>query len=92
MVSKRSFFRTNKNNNNDKEIKDFRKDEIAKFLIKNYLRYRNSEFDEISNLLNIVLDNMQKNNILIVDNEIIKIIQNLIENNALNVSISIIYL
>ena len=47
LVSKRIFlFRSNKNNNNDKElIKDFRKDEIVKFLIKNYLRYRNSEFD-----------------------------------------------
>jgi len=69
------FFRINKNNNNnDKElIKDFRKEEIAKFLIKNYLRYRDFEFDEISNLLNIVLEDMQKNNILIIDNELIKI-------------------
>jgi hypothetical protein len=68
------FFRTNNNNNNDKDfINDFRKDEIARVLIKNYLRYRNSELDEISNLLNIVLENMQKNNILIVDNEKIKI-------------------
>jgi ribosomal protein L40E len=70
------FFRTNKNNNNDKEIENFSKEEIAKFLIKNYLRYRNSGFDEISNLLNMVLDDMQKNNILIVDNEIIKIHSN----------------
>jgi hypothetical protein len=70
------FFRTNKNNNNDKKIENFSKEEIAKFLIKNYLRYRNSGFDEISNLLNMVLDDMQKNNILIVDNEIIKIHSN----------------
>ncbi len=67
------FFKSNKSNNLDYKM-NFRKDEIVNSLIKNYLRYRNSDSDEIANLLNIVLENMQRNNVLMVmDNEIIKI-------------------
>ncbi len=70
------FFRSNKNNNQD-FIKYFRKDEVVNDIINNYLRFRNSDPDEILNLLNRVLENMQKINVLmIVDSETIKISSN----------------
>ena len=47
-------------------------------LIKIYLRYRNSEYsNEIRDLLNTVTSNMQRNNILIENDEIISIYSNL---------------
>ncbi len=67
------FFKSNKNNNQD-FIKYFRKDEVVNYIINNYPRYRNSEAGEILNILNMVLENMQKINVkMMVDSETIKI-------------------
>jgi len=46
------FFRSN-TNNTQKFINYFKKEEIVNTLIDNYLRYRNSEFEKMSDILNI---------------------------------------
>lgn len=71
------FFKVNKDKNDKALTKEFKKDEIPNFLIKTYLRYRNSDLNEIRDLLNTVTSNMYKNNILIENNETISIYSNL---------------
>ncbi len=70
------FFKVNKDKNDKALTKEFKKDEIPNFLIKTYLRYRNSDLNEIRDLLNIVTSNMHKNNILIENNKTITIYSN----------------
>jgi hypothetical protein len=57
------FFRSN-TNNNQKFIDSFKKEDIINTLLKKYLRYRNSEYAEISDLLNIVLTKLQKKKVI----------------------------
>lgn len=57
------FFRSSINNN-QRFIDCFRKEDIINTLLKNYLRYRNSEYKEISDLLDIVLTGLNARNVL----------------------------
>ena len=71
------FFKVNKDKDDQNIIKDFKRDEIPTSLIKTYLRYRNSDPNEIRDLLNMVTSNMQRNNIIIENDEILSIYSNL---------------
>ncbi len=71
------FFKINKDKNDQELTKEFKKEEIPNSLIKIYLRYRNSDPNEIRDLLNTVIENMHKNNILFTDNKNINIYSNL---------------
>ena len=66
------FFRTINTNKNKNLLVSFKRDEILSSLRK-YLRYKNSEIEEISNLLENVLIKMQKDNVLTTNNKDIKI-------------------
>jgi predicted Zn-ribbon and HTH transcriptional regulator len=66
------FFRTTSNNKNMDILVNFKRDEISSSLRK-YLRYKNTDIEEISNLLEIVLNKLQKDNVLTIDNKNIKI-------------------
>jgi hypothetical protein len=66
------FFRSINNNKNKGSLVTFKRDEILSSLRK-YLRYRNSETEEISNLLENSLIKLQKDNVLIANNKDIKI-------------------
>jgi hypothetical protein len=57
------FFRSGANNNPE-FIDSFEKEEIIDTLLKKYLRYRNSGYDEISGLLNIVLTNLESKKVI----------------------------
>lgn len=84
------FFRANANNS-QKFIDSFKKEDIVYTLLKNYLRYRNYEYEKISNLLNTVLTDLHSNSVLMFDKEIdnIKLYSRFDRNNAKNVTISI---
>ena len=66
------FFRYKDNNKNTDVLNNFKRDEIHSSLRK-YLRYKNSDMEEISNLLEIVLIKLQKDKVLTIDNKNIKI-------------------
>jgi predicted Zn-ribbon and HTH transcriptional regulator len=57
------FFRSNFNNR-QKAIDCINREEIINTLLKNYLRYRNYDYDKISNLLNTVLANLHAENVI----------------------------
>ncbi len=63
------FFRANANNSQI-FIDRFRKEDIINTLLKNYLRYRNYEYEKISNRLNTVLTDLHSKNVLMFDKEI----------------------
>jgi hypothetical protein len=65
------FFRSLYNNNNTGLVVNIQKKEIPSFLRK-YLRYRQTNIEELSNLLEIVLDKLQNVNVLTIDKENIK--------------------
>ena len=67
------FFKINKDKNEQELTKEFKREEIPNALIKIYLRYRNSDPNEIQDLLNTVTSNMHKKNILFTNNENINI-------------------
>ncbi len=57
------FFRSNVNNS-QKVIDCFNRENIINTLLKNYLRYRNYDYDKISDLLNTVLANLHSKNVI----------------------------
>ncbi len=57
------FFRSNVNNS-QKVIDCFNREDIINTLLKNYLRYRNYDYDKISDLLNTVLANLRSKNVI----------------------------
>ncbi len=57
------FFRSNANNS-QKVTDYFNREDIINALLKNYLRYRNYEYDKISDLLNTVLANLHSKNVI----------------------------
>ena len=57
------FFRSNVNNS-QKVIDCFNREDIIDTLLKNYLRYRNYDYDKISDLLNTVLANLHSKNVI----------------------------
>ena len=71
------FFRVTNNNKNIDIVINFNRDEISLSLRK-YLRYKHSSFEEISNILEVVLIKMQKDNVVIIDDKNIKINSKLI--------------
>ena len=71
------FYKINKDKNEQELTKEFKKEEIPNALIKIYLRYRNSDPNEIKDLLNTVTSIMHKNNILFTNNDNINIYSNL---------------
>lgn len=65
-------FRATNNNKNTDLLINFKKDDMSSSLRK-YLRYKNSDIEEISNLLEIVLIKLQKDKVLTINNKNIKI-------------------
>jgi hypothetical protein len=61
------FFRANANSSQN-FIGCFKKDDVINTL-KNYLRYKNYEYEKISNLLNIILTNLHSKNVLIFEKD-----------------------
>lgn len=62
------FFRSNVNNC-QKVIDCFNREDIINTLLKNYLRYRNYDYDKISGLLNTVLANLHSKNVIKFEKE-----------------------
>ena len=71
------FFKINKDKNEQELTKEFKKEEILNALLKIYLRYRNSDPNQIRELLNTVSSSMHKNDILFTNSENINIYSNL---------------
>jgi hypothetical protein len=71
------FFRSTNNNKNTDLVVNFKRDEIPSSLRK-YLRYKSSDIEEISNLLEIVLIKLQKDKVLTTDIKSVKIDSKLI--------------
>ena len=65
-------FRSINNNKNTDLLINFKRDDVSSSLRK-YLRYKNSDIKEVSNLLEIVLIKLQKDKVLTIDNKNIKI-------------------
>jgi hypothetical protein len=65
-------FRAINDNKNTDLLINFKKDDMSSSLRK-YLRYKHSDIEEISNILEIVLIKLQKDKVLTIDNKNIKI-------------------
>jgi hypothetical protein len=71
------FFRASNNNKNTEIAINFKRDEIP-LSLREYLRYKHSSIEELSNLLEVVLIKLQKDNFLTIENKNIKIDSRLI--------------